>query len=730
MNKTDTTKDNINNVDELLAKYDKGSRFRVLSGFQGKVIWILLFCFTVFQLYYSIRGGIDAQIARSIHLAFGLTAVFFLYPTSSKMDKYSLHPLDCILGLLAGACCLYVVIFFKDIVMRQGLINGVDMVVGGIAILLVLEAARRVIGLPMVIISIAFIIYALVGRSIPGALGHRGVNLSGLVQHLFYTTEGIMGLPIQVSSTFIFMFLLFGAYLEKTGMGEFFIDLANSISGSSPGGPAKVAVISSACMGTLSGSSVANVVGTGSFTIPMMKRLGYEGEFAGAVEATASTGGQLMPPIMGAAAFLLAEITGTPYSKVILAAAIPAVLYYLGVFIGVHFEAKKLGLKGLPKEDIPKFSKVMKARGQLIIPIFAVIGLLSSGWSPIYAALGAVASTILCAAIKKETRLSFRDILEGMVQGAKSALTVIAACACAGIITGVVTKTGLGLKVGSILVGVANGNLMLTLLFTMITSLILGIGVPTTANYVITSTIAAPAILLIHDATGMPIVPVLAAHLFVFYFGIIADVTPPVCLAAVAAAGVAKSEPMKTGLQATRLAIGAIGSGVYCNAVQILEAAGIEEKDYKPQYLSFAEAATGLRDKQIDAAFLVAGVPTSAIVDLATQRDVKVVNIDEDLANKLKEKYSYYTDYKIKGGTYSTQKEDTQTLTVQSMLVVSSKLSEDMVYNMLKSMYANSDRIKAAHKVGEFIKEDTGLEGMSIKLHPGAEKYFSEKGIK
>lgn len=557
MNKTDTTKDNINNVDELLAKYDKGSRFRVLSGFQGKVIWILLFCFTVFQLYYSIRGGIDAQIARSIHLAFGLTAVFFLYPTSSKMDKYSLHPLDCILGLLAGACCLYVVIFFKDIVMRQGLINGVDMVVGGIAILLVLEAARRVIGLPMVIISIAFIIYALVGRSIPGALGHRGVNLSGLVQHLFYTTEGIMGLPIQVSSTFIFMFLLFGAYLEKTGMGEFFIDLANSISGSSPGGPAKVAVISSACMGTLSGSSVANVVGTGSFTIPMMKRLGYEGEFAGAVEATASTGGQLMPPIMGAAAFLLAEITGTPYSKVILAAAIPAVLYYLGVFIGVHFEAKKLGLKGLPKEDIPKFSKVMKARGQLIIPIFAVIGLLSSGWSPIYAALGAVASTILCAAIKKETRLSFRDILEGMVQGAKSALTVIAACACAGIITGVVTKTGLGLKVGSILVRVANGNLMLTLLFTMITSLILGIGVPTTANYVITSTIAAPAILLIHDATGMPIVPVLAAHLFVFYFGIIADVTPPVCLAAVAAAGVAKSEPMKTGLQATRLAIGA-----------------------------------------------------------------------------------------------------------------------------------------------------------------------------
>lgn len=547
----------MSHVNELMEKYDKGSRFRILSGTQGKIVSGLLLCFTLFQLYYAIRGGIDAQIARSIHLAFGLTAVFFLYPTSPKMNRYKLHPIDCILGILAGTCCLYVVVFFKDIVMRQGLINGMDMVVGGIAILLVLEAARRMIGLPMVIISVGFMIYALVGRSIPGALGHRGVSFEGLIQHLFYTTEGIMGLPIQVSSTFIFIFLLFGAYLEKTGMGEFFIDLANSISGKSPGGPAKVAVISSACMGTLSGSSVANVVGTGSFTIPMMKKLGYKGEFAGAVEATASTGGQLMPPIMGAAAFLLAEITGTPYSKVILAAAIPAVLYYLGIFIGVHFEAKKLGLKGLPEKDIPKFSEVIKSRGQLVIPIFVVIGLLSSGWSPIYAALGAVISTIICAAIKSETRLSFNDIVDGMIQGAKSALTVIAACACAGIITGVVTKTGLGLKVGSILVGIANGNLILTLFFTMITSLVLGIGVPTTANYVITSTIAAPAILLITDASGLPVVPVLAAHLFVFYFGIIADITPPVCLAAVAAAGVAKSEPMKTGLQATRLAIGA-----------------------------------------------------------------------------------------------------------------------------------------------------------------------------
>lgn len=544
-------------VDELMAKYDKGSRFRVLSGVQGKMITVLLFCFTMFQLYYAIRGGIDAMIARCIHLSFGLSAVFFLYPSNGKMSRKKLHWFDCLLGITIASCCMYIVVFYKDIVMRQGLINHMDMVVGGIAIILVLEAARRVIGLPMVIISLVFIVYALVGRSIPGPLGHRGVSVEGLVQHLFFTTEGILGLPIQVSSTFIFMFLLFGAYLEKTGMGEFFIQLANSISGDSPGGPAKVAVISSACMGTLSGSSVANVVGTGSFTIPMMKKLGYKPEFAGAVEATASTGGQLMPPIMGAAAFLLAEITGAPYSKVILAALVPAALYYLGVFIGVHFEAKKLGLKGIPKDEIPKLLFVLRQRGQLIIPIFVVIALLISGWSPIYAALGAVVSTIVCASIKKKTRLSFQDLLNGMVQGAKSALTVIAACACAGIIIGVVTKTGLGLKMGSILVGIAKGNLVLTLFFTMITSLVLGIGVPTTANYVITSTIAAPAILMIKDASGAQVVPILAAHLFVFYFGIIADVTPPVCLAAVAASGVAKSEPMKTGMQATRLAIGA-----------------------------------------------------------------------------------------------------------------------------------------------------------------------------
>jgi TRAP transporter 4TM/12TM fusion protein len=539
-----------NQANELLRQYDKGSDFRELKGIGAKILSAILIIFTLFQLYTSVFGMLDAMLQRSVHLAFGLSLVYLLYPSHKSFSRSKMHIIDLVLAVISAATFMYVFVNYGDLVMRAGRVTTMDMFVGVVAVVLVLEAARRVIGWPMVIIALAFIVYALVGRYIPGPLAHRGVAIGDLVQHLFYTTEGIFGIPVGVSSTFIFMFLLFGAYLEKTGMGEFFIDMANSLAGGAAGGPAKVAVIASGAMGTLSGSSVANVVGTGSFTIPMMKKLGYKPEFAGAVEATASTGGQLMPPIMGAAAFLMAEFTNTPYVKVIGAAAIPALLYYFGVWAGVHFEAKKTGLRGMAKEDIPKFSDIMKARGHLLLPIVIIVYLLVSGYTPIRAALGGILSSIIVAGFRKDTRLSFMDIVDGLEKGARNALTVIAACASAGIIIGVVTKTGLGLKMGSLLVSVANGNLMLTLFFTMLTSLVLGIGVPTTANYVITSTIAAPALIMLD-------VPILAAHMFVFYFGIIADVTPPVCLAAVAGAGVAKAEPMRTGFNAARLAVAA-----------------------------------------------------------------------------------------------------------------------------------------------------------------------------
>lgn len=549
---------------EILRKFDKEANYRTYGGFFAKVISALAITFSVFQLYTAIFGVFDAMIQRSIHLSFGLCLIFLLYPMSKKWSRTALHPIDAIFAVLGVLAPMYIVINYQTLVMRAGAATQLDIVFGVIGILVVLEAARRVVGIPMVIIAGVFIAYAFAGPYLPGKLAHRGANFTTLVQHLYYTTEGIFGIPLGVSSTFIFLFILFGAYLEKTGLGQTFIDLANAVAGWAAGGPAKVAVLSSALMGTVSGSSVANVVGTGSFTIPMMKRLGYKPEFAGAVEATASTGGQLMPPIMGAAAFLMAEFTNIPYARIIGAAVVPALLYYFGVWAGVHFEAKKNGLRGLNRDELPKFKNIMLERGHLIIPLVAIIYLLVTGFTPMKAALWAIILSILSSMLRKSTRIKPIEIIRGLEAGARGALGVIAATACAGIIIGVVTLTGLGLKLGSTLVDLAGGMLLPTLFFTMVTSLILGMGVPTTANYVITSTITAPAvIMLLAKKAGLdpyavaPANILLPAHMFAFYFGIIADVTPPVALAAFAGAGIAKANPMKTGINASKLAIAA-----------------------------------------------------------------------------------------------------------------------------------------------------------------------------
>jgi len=549
---------------EILKKFDKESNYRIYSGFFAKFISALAIAFSVFQLYTAIFGVLDAMLQRSVHLSFGLALIYLLYPASKKWSFNKLHPLDAFLAVAGALSPMYIIINYQKLVLRAGTATPLDIVFGVIGILLVLEAARRVVGVPMVVIAVVFIIYAFIGPYIPGKLAHRGANFETLVQHLYYTTEGIFGIPIGVSSTFIFLFILFGAFLERTGLGQLFIDLANSVAGWAAGGPAKVAVISSALLGTVSGSSVANVVGTGSFTIPMMKRLGYKPEFAGAVEATASTGGQLMPPIMGAAAFLMAEFTGIPYSRIIGAAVVPAILYYFGVWAGVHFEAKKNGLRGLSREELPKLKNVITERGHLIIPLIAIIYLLVSGYTPMRAALWAIVLSIISSWLKKSTRIPPIEIVRALEAGARAALGVLAATACAGIIIGVVTLTGLGLKLGSVLVDIAGGKLIPTLFFTMLTSLILGMGVPTTANYVITSTITAPAvIMLLSRKAGLdpyavaPANIILPAHMFAFYFGIIADVTPPVALAAFAGAGIAKANPMKTGLNASKLAIAA-----------------------------------------------------------------------------------------------------------------------------------------------------------------------------
>lgn len=535
---------------EIVKKVDKESDYRTLTGFFAKLIAAIAITFSVFQIYTAGFGTLDAMLQRAVHLAFALCLIFLLYPARTSWPRDKIHPIDVVFAILGAAAPMYIVIFYQDLVRRAGLVTTTDYIIGIIAILLILDAVRRVVGLPMVCVAVAFIAYALFGRQLPGALAHRGTDLPTLVQHLFYTTEGIFGIPLGVSSTFIFLFILFGAFLEKTGLGQLFIDLSNAVAGWAAGGPAKVAVIASALEGTVSGSSVANTAGSGSFTIPMMKKLGYNPEFAGAVEATASTGGQLMPPIMGAAAFLMSEFIGEPYFRIVIAATIPALLYYFGVWTQVHFEAKRLGLKGMSRDELPKIGVVLKERGHLLVPLIALIYILAKGYTPMRAALVAILLTIGCAMLKKNTRISFFDIIDGLEKGARGALGVVAATACAGIIVGVVTLTGLGLRLGSVLVDFADGNLFLTLVFTMITSLILGMGVPTTANYVITSTIAAPALIMMN-------VPILAAHMFVFYFGIIADITPPVALAAFVGAGIAKANPLKTGIQATKLAIAA-----------------------------------------------------------------------------------------------------------------------------------------------------------------------------
>lgn len=539
---------------QLLEKYDPEANTRKLSGILGWIAFIGLLCFSLFQLYTAIFGQLTAQLQRTIHLGFALSLIFLLFPGNKKHRgmKFKVAWYDLILALLAVVVGAYWPLMIDDLVLRVGQLTDIDFYVGLTAILLVLEATRRTVGLPITIIAGIFIMYALYGPYMPGFLAHRGLDLETLVQTMFFTTEGILGTPLAVSSTFIFLFLLFGAFLVKTGVGQYFNDLAVSIAGKRIGGPAKVAIFSSALQGTISGSSVANVVTSGSFTIPMMKKLGYKKEFAGAVEAAASTGGQLMPPIMGAAAFLMVEfIGGISYWDIAKAAAIPAVLYFTGIWIMTHFEAKRLGLRGLKDEEMPNRKEVLK-KIYLLTPIITIIVLMVSNMSVMKAALWSIVVTVLVSAIRKDTRIGLKQIIEALVDGARSALGVAAATAGAGIIVGVVTKTGLGLKMANGLIDLANDKLILILIFTMIASLILGMGSPTTANYVITSTIAAPAI-----ALAAPDVPTLAAHLFVFYFGIIADITPPVALAAFAASGVSGGEPIRTGVNSAKLAIAA-----------------------------------------------------------------------------------------------------------------------------------------------------------------------------
>ncbi len=556
-------------VSEIVAKYDKEATYRQFKGHFETFIKILCIAFSAFHLYTAAFGAFAPQIQRSVHLGFVLTLVYLLYPAKSKANLDKLPWYDIILAILGAMVCGYIVYNYDVIVLEAGPPTQLDLIFGTMAIVLVLEATRRIVGFPIALVAFIFLLYALYGNYIPGIMGHKGFTVSRIVAHMYLTTEGILGMPLGVSASFVFLFVLFGAFLHSTGLGKFFIDLALAAAGKYVGGPAKVAVLASGFFGTISGSSVANTVSTGTFTIPLMKSVGYRGHFAGAVEAASSTGGQIMPPIMGAAAFIMAQFLGVSYFEIAKTAIIPALLYYLAVGFMVHMEAKRLGLKGIPVERLPVTMQVLREGGYLLVPIFVLIYLLMQGYTPLKSAYYCILTTVIISVLAnnwktyKATKESNEDVgkaltqcniingkdaLAAMENGARLALGVAAACACTGIVIGVVTLSGMGLKLANAIVALSGGSFMLTLVLTMFASIVLGMGLPTTAKYIVLATIAAPAI----KGFG---VPDMAAHLFIMYFGILADLTPPVALAAYAAAGIARSDPNKTGFMAVRLAL-------------------------------------------------------------------------------------------------------------------------------------------------------------------------------
>ncbi|ADO76580.1 TRAP transporter permease [Halanaerobium praevalens] len=535
--------------DELLKKYDPKTDYRHYTGLAAILVSTIAVSLSLFHLYTAGFGVLIALKQRAVHLGFIFTLIFLLYPTLKKQKANKLLlTFDLLLAFSSIAISTYIIINYQELVQRAGMFTQLDHFMAILAIIIVLEGTRRALGPELPIISILFLLYAHYGQQMPGMLAHRGYSWSRIASHMYFTTEGIFGIPLGVSATYIFLFLLLGAFAKRTGLGDLFIDLALSLTGRTTGGPAKAAVVSSGLMGSISGSSVANTVTTGSFTIPLMKRVGYNSRFAAAVEAAASTGGQIMPPIMGAAAFIMAEFIGVPYVTIAKAAILPAILYYITVGLMVHFEAKKQGLKGMEANLIPKFLTVIKTRGHMIVPLIIIFYYLFKGYTPLRAAFLGILVSFALSFLKKDTRMSLQDLSDTLREGAISALGVAAACAAVGFIVGVTTLTGLGLKFTSLTVALANGNLFLALFFTMVACTILGTGLPTTATYIVLATMAAPALTQLG-------VPIIAAHLFVLYFGVVADLTPPAALAAYAGAGIAGSNPLKTGLTAVKLAV-------------------------------------------------------------------------------------------------------------------------------------------------------------------------------
>ena len=538
-------------VEAVMKKYDRESNVRIWEGAPKYVVMGVLAAFSLFCIAMTLWSRALQEVALTSFLGLIVIIGFVTYPASKSHVRPNHIPwYDIILMVLGAGSFFYYALNAMKIINMSVRIGTVEVVVGIIGVLIVLELCRRCVGVPILCVVGVLMVYAFINIMSSGG-GRTFVQaLSRTVYNLFYTTTGVIGTPINVCYKFIVLFIIFGAFLERTGIGDYFVQLANAVVGRFSGGPAKVAVVASALEGMCSGSSVANTVGSGSVTIPMMKKTGYKPEFAAAVEAAASTGGQIMPPIMGAAAFLMAEYIGIPYAEVAVKAILPAILYFTGIFIAVHLEAKKLGLKGIPKEELPHIGGLLK-QAYLLIPLILLVWLVSSNTRTIQTAAAlSIVAAIVVGALNPQNRITPMKVLEALESGARGAITVACACAVAGMIAGCITVTGLASTMINGIVALAGNATILGLVLTMLCCIVLGMGVPTTANYCIMASTCAPILVQL----GFPDV---AAHFFVFYFGIVADITPPVALAAYAGAAIAKSNPMKTGVTATKLAIAA-----------------------------------------------------------------------------------------------------------------------------------------------------------------------------
>lgn len=593
----------INNVEQIVEQFDNEARFRKLSGKPGVVVAAIAIGLSLFQLYTAGTGPLEALRQRSLHLTLIMVLAFLLYPATRRSDKKAPSIMDWLLAGATVATVGYLFYNFNAFIMRNGKVLSWELLLGAAGILLVLEAGRRVLGKELLIMAVVFLAYCWFGKYLPGVFGHRGYSVSRIIEHMWFGTEGVFGIALSVSATYMFLFILMGALLSETGLSKLINDGAMALTGKSPGGPAKVAVLASGFMGTLNGSAVANAASVGAFTIPMMKKAGYRPEFAAGVEGASSTGGQIMPPVMGAAAFLIAEFVGIPYGQIIVAAFIPAVLYYMSVWMMVHAEARRLGLRGLTKEELPNFWRVFREKGHLSLPVILMIALLIMDYTPLFAgywatvsvfavswiwdegrdflsgratlrerwyvllpavafagamllpdhdpslaAFVALTAALAIALINPQAGPSLAGLRNSLLGGARSAVGVALATAIVGFVVGAASLTSLGLNLGASIVRVSGNNLILALFLTMITSIVIGTGIPTTPTYIIVALVAAPALIRMH-------VPPLAAHLFVFYYGALADVTPPTALSSFTAAGIAGCDPQKTTWIAWKLAM-------------------------------------------------------------------------------------------------------------------------------------------------------------------------------